>query len=308
MADDKFVIELGKVMIAAAWADGQLVAEEMNCLKDIIWSIGELNAEQWAELEIYMDSPVAAAEREVLVGNLLASIKTQEQKDTATRMIGQLVAADGVLAGDEIDVTAELMSAVDKADVGVLASLSRTIKGALGRRKEAYSKGTQREENLDDYLKNTIYYHLKQYAAVEPVKMELGDTKIRQMCFAAGLMAHIAFVDRDISHAERDMMAAVLLKLWGLNEGEAKLVAEIACLRTVKGLDYYRLTRGFYDCTDYDGRRLFLACLFAVANASEQTDHYEQEEIRRISESLKLSHDDYIAAKCIVSDEDLGVA
>ena len=138
--------------------------------------------------------------------------------------------------------------------------------------------------------------------------MELDDTKVRQMCFAAGLMAHIAYVDEDISQAERDMMAAVLLKLWGLNENEAKLVAEIACLRTVKGLDYYRLTRGFHECTDYDSRRLFLACLFAVANASEQTDHYEQEEIRRIAESLKLSHDDYIAAKCTVSDEDLGLA
>ena len=31
MADNEFVIGLGKVLIAAAWADGELADDEVNC-------------------------------------------------------------------------------------------------------------------------------------------------------------------------------------------------------------------------------------------------------------------------------------
>ena len=308
MSNDKFITDLGKVLIAAAWADGQISAQEINCLKDLIWGIEELTAEQWATLEIYMDSPIDPQERQQLLANLVDSIKTKDQKETARSMIGELITADGILSEDEIDIAAELISEVETANVGAFSSISRMIKGALGKRKDDYAKGTQRDEDVEDYLRNTIYYQLKRYAEVEPVNMGLTEDKVRQLCLAAGLMGHIAYVDQDISQAERDTIAAVLIKFWQLNEAEATLVAEIACLRTIKGLDYHRLTRGFYSCTNRDQRRLFLACLFAVANASEKTDHYEQEEIRRISESLKLSHDDFIAAKCTISDEDLGLA
>ncbi len=48
-------------------------------------------------------------------------------------------------------------------------------------------------------------------------------------------------------------------------------------------------------------------CLFKIANASDRVSNDEIEEIRRISEALKLSHKDFIAAKLTISDEDLGL-
>ena len=66
-----FVMKLSKVVIAAAWADGELHGDEVNSLKDLLFSLGEISGDDWVELEIYMDSPVRTDERERLLGSLL---------------------------------------------------------------------------------------------------------------------------------------------------------------------------------------------------------------------------------------------
>jgi uncharacterized tellurite resistance protein B-like protein len=120
-------------------------------------------------------------------------------------------------------------------------------------------------------------------------------------------LARVAYVDEDISTAEKDAIKGVLSRSWGLSQAEARVVTDICCHRILKGLDYFRLTRGFFECTTIDQRRSFLVCLFKVANASDKVSNDEIEEIRRISEALKLSHNDFIAAKLTISDEDLGL-
>ena len=79
---------------------------------------------------------------------------------------------------------------------------------------------------------------------------------------------------------------------------------EISCQRDLKGLDYYRTTRGFFDCTTHDERKAFLKCLFKIANASDMTSRQEVEEIRSIARSLKLPHEDFIEAKLTITKED----
>ncbi|MHC4145943.1 MAG: TerB family tellurite resistance protein [Planctomycetota bacterium] len=86
-------------------------------------------------------------------------------------------------------------------------------------------------------------------------------------------------------------------------EQEAQVVAEISCNRTLKGLDYFHLTKEFFDCTGIHERRKFLKCLFQIANAANKTSYDETEEIRKIAKSLKLSHNDFIEAKLTIPDE-----
>ena len=53
-----------------------------------------------------------------------------------------------------------------------------------------------------------------------------------------------------------------------------------------------------------DERKVFLKCLFKIANASDMTSYKEIEEIRRISNSLKLPHEDFIEAKLTIPRKD----
>lgn len=307
MSKDMFTMDLSKLLIAAAWVDGKLQNEEINSLKDLIFSLEGINAEQWAELEIYIDSPVTSQERDELLNKVLGQIKTEQDKVFIIDTLEKLVQADGIVGDKEAKVMSELKEEIVSVKTGVLATISQIIKGAINKRSDQYLSSTQRETMIDDFIKNTIYYQLVSDAKKKGLEINLDDQKIRKLCFAGGLMAKVAAVDSEISDEEKKAMKKYLSGLWGLSEIEAELVAEISCQRILKGLDYYRLTRGFCECTNYDERRIFLACLFQIANACKKTSFDETEEIRTISQSLKLTHKDFIAAKLTISDEDLGL-
>lgn len=304
MADEKLVVDVAKLLIAAAWADGQLQNEEINCLKDLIFSLGDLSADQWVRLEIYMDSPVTSKERQALLEKVLAGIKSDADKEFVIETVKRLFEADGVFDEKEASVLEELTEAVSEVSTDIVSKLAKTLKSAMGRRSEAYKSAAQREERIEDFIKNTIYYQL---ASEGGLQVGLTDEKIRQLCLAAGLLARVANVDEDISEAERQAIKSVLSRSWGLSDQEADIVTGISCHRTLKGLDYFRLARGFFECTSIEQRRSFLVCLFKVANASDKVSNEEIEQIRRIADSLKLSHRDFIAAKLTISDEDLGL-
>jgi uncharacterized tellurite resistance protein B-like protein len=307
MSQEIFTMDLSKLLIATAWVDGKLQNEEINSLKDLIFSLEGINAEQWAELEIYIDSPVTSQERSELLDKVLGQVKTEKDKAFVIDTLEKLVQADGVVGDKETEVMNEFREEIASAKTGVLASITQLIKGAINKRSDQYLSSTQREAMLDDFMKNTIYYQLVSDAKEKGIEINLDDQKIRKLCFAGGLMAKVAAVDSEISDEEIAAMKKYLSVLWKLSEVEAELVAEISCQRTLKGIDYYRLTRGFCECTNYDERRIFLACLFQIANACKKTSFDETEEIRTISQSLKLAHKDFIAAKVTVSDEDLGL-
>ncbi len=304
MADRKLAVDLAKLLIAAAWVDDELGPDEINSLKDLIFTLGEFNSEEWSRLEIYMDSAVSDNQRQALLDNVLAEIKSEDDKDFVLKSLRELFCADGIIDDREMPVLDEFTQAVSGVKTDVFSRLSKMLRPAIDRRKSTYKSGSQREGRIDDFIKNTIYYQLESEGKAPA---DLGADKVRQLCLAAGLLAKVAHVDEDISAAEQDAIKGVLSRSWGLSQTEARAVTDICCHRTLKGLDYFRLTRGFFECTTIDQRRSFLVCLFKVANASDKVSNEEIEEIRKISDALKLAHKDFIAAKLTISDEDLGL-
>lgn len=304
MADKNFIMALAKMVVAAAWADGHIANEEINALKDLLFNLEGLTGDDWAQLEIYIDTPVTSQEREKLLGEVVGRIKSAEDKNFVVETLQQLFEADGVITEEETSVLEQIKEAVSGVGTSVLSRLSKILKGTINRRDKAYKAATQRESQIDDYIKNTIYYQLKSEREKKPITIDLDEQKVRQLCLAAGLLARIAFVDKEISEKEKQTIKDVLSTQWGLSEQQAGIVAEISCERTLRGLDYFRLSRGFFECTDIEGRKNFLKCLFKIANAAGKTSHDETEEIRKIAGSLKLSHRDFIEAKLTIPDQE----
>jgi len=300
MPEKDFVMALAKLVIAAAWADGELQNAEINALKDLLFGLEGLSGADWAELEIYTDSPVDPQERENLLAAVLERIKSDEDKNLVLTTLETLVRADGVVTGEEQTLLEEVQKGVSEVGTGMLARLSKMMKAAVVKRDRTYGSAAQRDDQIDDYIKNTIYYQLKS----QGMEIDLPEQTLRKLCLAAGLLARISAVDAGISDREKQTIEQILADEWRLSKHNAKIVAAISCERTLKGLDYFRLARGFFECTTIDERKNFLKCLFRIANVSEKTSYDETEEIRKIAASLKLSHKDFIDAKLTIPDED----
>ncbi|MFP3855320.1 MAG: TerB family tellurite resistance protein [Anaerolineales bacterium] len=299
------IFSLGKVMIAAAWADHDLSEEEVNSLKDLLFHLPELNASQWAELDIYLHSPVSEAERDRLLEELQRQIRTDSDKELALEALESVAEADQESGQTEQQVFNEIREAIETADTGVVGLLGGLMTGAIQRRGRATSDFPNREEKLDDFVRNRIYYSLVQRMKRDPgaVSLDIPEDQLRTLSLAGGLMARVAHVDAEVTENELQAIVEALTTYWQLGEEAALFVAGVATSEIANDLDLYRLTREFYEATDRDQRLHFLEVLFQVAAADGQATHEEIEEIRRITRTLKLSHRNFINAKLTLPKE-----
>jgi uncharacterized tellurite resistance protein B-like protein len=311
MPDKNLILTLAKVIIAAAWADGEMALEEINSLKDLLFQLpysgfktgARTTAREWATLEIYIESPVDAAERARLVEALQATLQTPEDKALALAALENLIWADGVVTEEEQRVAKEIRAAIEAVSVGTLAQLGRLIRGPVQRRSQAVAGAPDREEFLDDFIKNRVYYAVCRRLDLGATELTIPEADLRKLSLAGGLMAQVAHVDREVTEGEFDAMVKSLQAGWDITGEAAALVAEVAVSRVGADLDHYRTAREFFSSTTEDERIRFLEVLFAVADADGYVSHDEIEEIRRVATSLKLTHRQFIDAKLTIPGE-----
>lgn len=304
MADKRFILELGKLLIAAAWADGTLSTTEINGLKELLFQLPDISGEEWMELELYMASPVGEAERQRLLDRVLGRMGSAGDKALALEALEKLMPPESLEDDRQTEVVQQLRDDLEQGSVGFLDHLRRPFRRILNLRGQHYAEEGDRESRLEDFIKNTIYFQVTMELRDRGITFDLPDSDIRKLCLAAGLMARVAEVDHVVSPEETSVMSGVLQRHWALTEEQAQLVAEISHHRVFRGLDSVRLVKRFNDFTTQTERKDFLDCLFAVANAADHTSFEEIEEIREIAKGLELSHQDFIDAKLKVSRED----
>lgn len=290
---------LAKVIIAAAWADGELSLDEINDLKRLLAELGQtsgnlaLTAEEWAELEIYLHSPVEAAERARLIADLRDLIVTPSDRQIAINAIDRLLAADRVMTPAERAVAQEIHAALDHDNHSLLHQIGRAFRLALGIR----ARGPNREDLLPEFLRNRIYYALHMRLGKHIDELGVDQHEVYTLALAGGLLARVARVDAEVTPAEHDQIVAILQEWWHLDHARATLVAEVALAESAASLDFFRLAKEFAESTTVEQRERFLDALFAVAIADGELSGAESAEISRITAAINLPHDRFVAAR-----------
>jgi uncharacterized tellurite resistance protein B-like protein len=289
---------LAKVLIAAAWADGELTHDEINSLKDLLFSLPNMTADDYASLEIYLDSPISEEESARLVENLRKTLANPKERSFAIETLEKMVSADGKETDTEQAFLEEVSTELEAGGFGLMKALSGMLHGTMNRRSETVEESPNRESQTEYFLKNKIFFDINQKIAKGDVDFSnISEDKLRKLSLASGLMARVAYVDDKVAAGEREGIQNALLKNWGLTQSEASFVTEIALSEFAKGMDNYRLSRQFFESTTEDERVNFLDVLFAVAASDGEISYYETEEIRQIAKGLLLSHDQFINAK-----------
>jgi uncharacterized tellurite resistance protein B-like protein len=174
---------------------------------------------------------------------------------------------------------------------------------SVNRRSKTVIDAPNRELYLDDYVKNKVYYSVSRRLELEETEIDIPERELRRLSLAGGLMARVAYVDHEVQEGEFDSMVSAIKGNWELTDLQAALVAETAVSAITKGLDYYRLSRRFFESTTGDERLHFLDALFAVADGDEGVSYEEIEEIRTIATVLKMTHKQFIDAKLKIPRE-----
>ena len=311
MSEKQFVMTLAKVIIAAAWADDQITNEEINSLKDLIFhlrqsgfdDVNQLSAQEWSRLEMYIETPVSAEERARLVVDLQNALQSKEQKAMARQTLERVMAADGVVSESEKEVLAEIEKAIDSVETGFLGDLERLVGGAVNKRSRAVADAPNREIYFDDFIKNKVFYSLSQRLQIDSSDLKIPEDELRTLSLVGGLMAKIAYVDKEVTDTEFEGITKAIEDIWEVSEQLAAFVAEVAVSAMDDTYDTFRMMRELMESTSERERRKFLDVLFAVANADGQISYDETEEIRKISRGINMTHKDFIDSKLRILGE-----
>ncbi len=297
MSNADLILTLGKVIIAAAWADGTVTQDEINSLKDLTFKLPELTTHQWAELEIYIETPVDEAERGRLINNLKKVISTPADRALAVQTLDDMVNADGTVTAGEQKVVDEVKAAIDSADKGIFGKFSNLLDTMFNRRAQALAGAPNREAHFEDYIKNKVYYNVQRRLEKGETELDIPDAELRKLCMAGGIMAQIAGINDKITDEEFATIVNALQSAWNLNQEQSTFVTEVALLKESAAFDHLRLAREFVKVCTHEEAIQFLDVLFQIAAADGHASSDEMEQIRKISAELLLSNKQFIEAK-----------
>lgn len=173
MSNNELIMDLAKLMIAAAWADGELSNDEINALKDLLFTIEDLPAKDWNLLEMYMDSPVTEEETQELIKRIVAGINNKDDKEMVIGRLRSLFEADSKVTPKEAALLEEIESSA-AGSANVFAVFSKAFRSAISLRIDNTKATCLRETSLEDYIKNTVYYQLQMEQKQSGIQINLG--------------------------------------------------------------------------------------------------------------------------------------
>ena len=303
---NELIVALAKVLIATAWADGNLDTPEVNVMKDLLFRLpravpdGSLQytAAQWAQIEMYIEAPVPPSERARLIDDLQSHIHSTADKELVINSLDELVRADGAVSPEDEAVIMEIRTAIDNIDSGFFGQLSRLLTGSRSRRSAAMETAPDRERYMDEFMNNKVYYGVRrrlELGELEPI--DIDETRLRRLSALGGVMARIAQVDGTVTDAEFDGIVSILRSVWDLDLVEATFVTEVAVNEVTPSMDAVRLVRDVYSAVPPDRADELLGLLFQVADADGYVSNAEIDAIYSITRALGLSHKQFIEAK-----------
>jgi uncharacterized tellurite resistance protein B-like protein len=246
-------------------------------------------------LEMYIDSPVEAAEREQLVTQLQAALRTPRDRDMAISALENIIRADSQVTDQELAAVDEIKTALEAVHLGGIGRLGRLVRGSVSQNM------IEREQYLDDFIKNKVYYAVQRRSDLNQIEWNLPEAELRRLTLAGTLMAQVAQVDREVKAGEFDQMVDTLRTVWDISPEAAAFVTTVAVSEINPGEDHFRVISELANCTTLDERARFLEVLFAVARADSEISFNETETIRTIADILLVPHKQFIEAKLKIS-------
>ena len=287
-------ISLVRMLIALAWADGEISHEEINFLKDFMFKF-DFTGEDWAKIEMYMEEPVPPKEAEALIEDFVRRLGGGSERKAVLAALEKLMAADGGTSPDEHRFLERFTAILNQGLPGT--SLIVQVRGLFKQTVLKPVEGSKRSEDLHAFLNNRILFKVRRKLEREKLTLETHPDELAYASLFGGLLAHVASVHKPMDDKALGVLRTHLKNLEGFDDESLELVCSVVQETASKGLDRFRLSREFYEKSSPDQRLKLLDCLFDIAGSDTDLAYSEVEEVRTIAYGLKLTHKDFINAK-----------
>lgn len=279
--DAPISLALGKVIVAAAWADGEIQEEEVEYLRDVLFQMPSLTKTGWTELAALMESPIDGVTREHIISDFNNALKNEGDLNFALYALDQLILADGVVTDDEVTVANQIKAQLERNNLLAIDSMEEEMRETVNRRNRMIQ---ERSQSVVDPVEHVLEFTPE----LEQESRRVSANTCRKLVLAGALVNRLLPTDSD---PNADAIAHAFQKHWKLGALSAKLAAGASAAVSVRGLDVLRLCRLFYDETTDRERVTFINILFEIAQDQACIVEAEaMDEILNIAATIRLSH------------------
>src|SRR5262245_1846798 len=144
-----------KLLMAVAAADDRVTPEELNLLKDFTFEYS-LTAAEWAEIQFYASAHLSKAELDELIKTVTSEIRDGADREQFERATGQMIAADGILGGQEKQLSDIVHTDAQRAHTSLAAFVYKTLRAAWRARLQLPATVAVLEEEAKEYGRNPV--------------------------------------------------------------------------------------------------------------------------------------------------------
>lgn len=280
-------LSLAKVLIAAAWADGCIQAQERACIEDLIFYLPDLKPQDIHALELLLDHPISESEARRFVEDLLAKIETEQDKKLVLHTLLQLIEADGVVTAEETALYESVENALAQARQPLSLQLRNLFQTLIDKRLSK-TNPILAEDDLASFIEKKVKGLKNQINCIN-----FTENNLYNLCLAGILLSRVIWADGRVLDSEIEAILKYLKKEWKVLPREAHTIGTLLLDPSIKKLDLKRLCREFSKYLSAEEKGVFLNLLFEVALSDGALSSSEVDEILNISAHLKLGQDQF---------------
>lgn len=131
----------------------------------------------------------------------------------------------------------------------------------------------------------------------QPDEMDTRSLEEQRNLAAAAMLVEVARADFSQDVEEEAKMAEVLSSALGINPETISELMQDADAAVDQATSLYEFTRLINDHYSYDEKYALIGAMWRVAYADQSLSKYEEHLIRRASELIYLTHEDFIRSK-----------
>jgi uncharacterized tellurite resistance protein B-like protein len=292
-----FNVCLGKLLIAAAWSDGQVNREELNCLKSLILQMPNITFDDWRKLKIYLAYPISTLEQDSIVREFVSKVYNGKHRKRALQAIITIIEADGSITIEEKSFAKEINSAINKDSSGLL----RKIKFFLFKSSILSEKGWQnnsgRDRMIHEFFDNPIYFVFRKAILKEKLAIPHSKPSLQRICLFSGILCWFAQIeDGNICLEEEQKILEILMTRCELDKHLANCILKVASKVDVSEMHLSELVGSLHESSTKDDCEEFFEDVVNMVILDGDLSIKELECVRTVALYLKIDSSSWYQA------------
>lgn len=130
-----------------------------------------------------------------------------------------------------------------------------------------------------------------------PEEIEINNDQKEVMLAAVSLMIEVSLADNVMDLTEINQLKKVLLNKFNITELKIDELIESGSKNQESSTSLYEFTRKINDEYDFSNKEKLITSMWEIAYADGNIDKYEEYVIRKVSDLIYVSHEDFIKSK-----------